>query len=294
MRSRFLALAVAVIAISACGSTSSTSSSGGSSGSGTTETKDATIASEVPSAVSSKSTFVVAADASYAPNEFVDTDGSTVVGMDADLAKALGQIMGLNVEIKNVKFDDIIPGIQGGKYDMGASSFTDTKAREEVVDFVTYFSAGTSFFVTTSGPTINSLDDLCGHKVSVETGTTQADDANAQKTKCTDAGKADVTVLSFPDQNATNLALQSGRAEVSMADSPVAAYQVKQSDGKFKLTGSAYGTAPYGLALPKNGMTKAVKDALKKMIDDGVYANILKKWGVEAGAITSPEINQGS
>ena len=77
-----------------------------------------------------------------------------------------------------------------------------------------------------------------------------------------------------------------------MADSPVAAYQVKQSSGTFKLSGPPYGTAPYGIAIPKNnGMAKPVLAAMKHLIADGTYMKILTKWGVQAGAITNPVIN---
>jgi polar amino acid transport system substrate-binding protein len=201
--------------------------------------------------------------------------------------------MGLKTTVRNATFDSIIPGLEGHKYDLGMSSFTDTKEREATVDFVTYFTAGTSFFVKASGgPDIKTLDDLCGRKVALQKGTTQADDAAAQSKKCTAAGKSKVTVLVLPDQPAANLALSSGRAEVSMADSPVAAYQVKQSQGQFKLSGESYGTAPYGIAIPKDtDLETAVLAALKQLIDDGTYGAILKKWGVQDGAIDSPQIN---
>jgi polar amino acid transport system substrate-binding protein len=213
--------------------------------------------------------------------------------MDADLAKALATTMGLKADVVNATFDSIIPGLASGKYDLGMSSFTDTKEREKTVDFVTYFSAGTSFFVKAQGgPTINGLADLCGHKVAVEKGTTQADDATAQGKKCKAAGKAGVNVLVFPDQNGANLALSSGRADVGMADSPPADYQVKKSNGQFKLVGEPYGTAPYGIAIPKgNGLAKPVLDALKAAMADGTYMTILKKWGIQDGAITNPVIN---
>jgi len=101
-----------------------------------------------------------------------------------------------------------------------------------------------------------------------------------------------VTVLTFPDQNGANLALSSGRAEVVMADSPVAAYAVKQSGGQFKLSGTTYGTAPYGIAIPKNsGLAKPVLAAVTKLIADGQYKKILTTWGVQDGAITTPVIN---
>ena len=251
------------------------------------------IAAEVPQSVKAKGTLVVAADATYAPNEFVAANGHTVVGMDPDLAQALAGVLGLKFKVVNATFDTIIPGLSSGKYDLGMSSFTDTKAREKVVDFVTYFSAGTSFYVKASGgPTINSLADLCGHTVGVEKGTTQASDATAQGAKCKKAGKSGVTVLTFPDQSAANLSISSGRAQVGMADSPVAAYIVKQSHGTFKLTGKAYNTAPYGIAIPKgNGMAKPILDALKNLMSTGKYAMILKRWGIQSGAITNPKIN---
>ena len=283
--------------LAACGSSGTTTPGAGSTPTPTTAVaqKVASIAAEVPSAIQSKGTLIVAADATYAPNEFIGPDGTTVQGMDADLAQALGTVMGLTVTVQNITFDSIIPGISGGKYDVGMSSFTDKKSREATVDFVTYFSAGTSFFIKTGGPAINALTDLCGHNVSVEKGTTQADDATAADGTCKAAGKPGVNVLVFTDQNQTNLALQSGRADVSMADSPVAAYQVKQSNGAFAVSGMPYGTAPYGIALPKgNGMTKPVLDALNELIKDGVYTSILTKWGVQAGAISTPAINAGS
>jgi polar amino acid transport system substrate-binding protein len=134
--------------------------------------------------------------------------------MDADLAKAIGQVLGLKINMVNATFDTIIPGLASGKYDLGMSSFTDTLERQKTVDFVTYFIAGTSFYVKASGPGIASLAGLCGHKVAVEKGTTQAADAQAQAPKCQSAGNP-LTVEIFNDQNAVNLALSSGRADVA-------------------------------------------------------------------------------
>jgi polar amino acid transport system substrate-binding protein len=213
--------------------------------------------------------------------------------MDADLGKALAGVMGLRANVVRATFDAIIPGLASGKYDLGMSSFTDTKEREQTVDFVTYFIAGTSFFVKAQGgPTINTLADLCGHKVAAASGTTQATDATAQSKKCKAAGKPGVTVSVFPNQNGANLALSSGRSDVGMTDSPLAAYEVKQSNGQFKLVGQTYGTAPYGIAMPKNnGMAKPVLAGVKALMANGQYKAILAKWGISSGAITNPQIN---
>jgi polar amino acid transport system substrate-binding protein len=286
------ACTLAAVLITGCGSSSTTPAST-KTGPPSTTPKIAAVAALVPASVKSKGTIVVAADATYAPNEFIAGDGHTVEGMDVDLVNALAGAMGLKANVINQTFDTIIPGLQSHKYDMGASSFTDTKARQQVVDFVTYFSAGTSFYTKAQGgTTVTSLADLCGHTVAVEKGTTEQTDATTQGTKCKAAGKGAVTLLIFPDQNGVNLAVQSGHAQIAMADSPVAAYAVKQSGGMLKLVGQPYGTAPYGLALPKgSGLDQPVLAALKALMANGTYTKILTKWGVQAGAITDPKIN---
>jgi polar amino acid transport system substrate-binding protein len=245
----------------------------------------------VPSSIKSKGTITVAADATYAPDEFIAPDGHTVIGMDADLAKALAAVMGLKANVVNATFDTIIPGLSAGKYDMGASSFTDTKAREKVVDFVDYLVAGESFYTKTQGGTnISSISDICGKTVSVEKGTTEEADAGTQSKKCQAEGKPAVTVLSFSDQNGANLAVSSGRAQLGFADTPPASYQVKKSNGLFKLVGASYANAPYGLAVPKNGFAPAVKAALLVLMKNGTYASILKKWGLQHGSITPGQV----
>jgi polar amino acid transport system substrate-binding protein len=289
-----VAAAGLALTVAACGSSSKGSSTATPSASANaipSESADSSIT--VPAAIKSKGTITVATDASYAPNEFYASDNKTIIGMDVDLAKALGQVLGLKVDVVDAKFDSIIPGLASGKYDLSLSSFTDTKAREQTVDFVTYFSAGTSLMVKTGNPEKLTPDSLCGKKVAVESGTVQQDpDIPTRSKTCTTAGKAKITPLVFPDESGANLALSSGRADAVLADSPVAAYAAKQSNGQFEITGSSYDTAPYGIAIPKtNGLTQPILSALKKLMSDGTYTAILKKWGIDDGAITNPQIN---
>jgi polar amino acid transport system substrate-binding protein len=272
----------------------SSSSSGGGDATVSPAASDAAgaAAALVPADIKAKGSLLVAADASYAPNEFLAEDGTTVEGMDVDLAEAIGEELGLDVTVKNATFDAIIPGLANGRFDLGMSSFTDTKEREKTVDFVTYFSAGTSFITKSDGPEITSLDSLCGLKLAVESGTTPEAEGTKQSKKCTEAGKEKVDVLSFDTQDQANLALNSGRADATAADSPVAAYQVQQSNGALQL-GYEFGEAPYGIAVPKDAGTldEAVLAALKDLIANGKYGEILDKWGLSAGAITDPVIN---
>lgn len=296
--------AVAVLAAacsSSSASSSTTSTTTGATGPAVvlptatipTQATNAAIAATVPAAIRKAGTITVAMDATYAPDEFIAPDGTTIVGMDADLATAIAQTLGLKAKLVNATFDTIIPGLQSGKYGMGASSFTDTIARQKVVDFVDYFTAGEGYYVKTgSSLAFNGLSSLCGHTVAVESGTTEETDAKTQAKTCAKNNQGTVTVLSFGNQNQANLAVQSGRADVGFADSQVAGYIVATSKGVFQNSGTAFAVAPYGLALPKgNGMAAPVQQAVNALIANGVYSQILTKWGVQAGAVTSSVIN---
>ncbi len=278
---------VCLIGATACGSSKKSSSATSSTAATSTPAAAASPAVEklVPAAVKSKATLTVASDASYAPVEFVAPDGHTVIGSDPDLLKALGGVMGLKVNVVNVPFASILAGLAAGKYDVGASAFTDTKAREKTVDFVDYFTAGEAFMTKAQGATsIAGLADLCGKSVAVESATTELMDAQTQSGKCKKAGKPAVKLLVFPDQNSANLALGSGRAEIDFADTPVIDYQIKKSNGLFKLTGTRFGFAPYGLAIPKQpGLAPAVLAALKVIQANGAYSAVFAKWGLQSG-----------
>ena len=289
----------AVLAVASVALLSAACSSGGSSNSSTTKApsaptskispakKDPAAAALVPAAIASSGRLTFAMDASYPPDEFLAPGSSTIIGMDADLGTAIAQTLGLTSVQKNVTFDAIIPGLQANKYDVGLSSFTDTPAREQVVDFVNYFNAGEAFYVKAGAKKSFTADDsLCGLSVAVEAGTIQESESKDASAKCTKHGKTAIKVLSFSDQNSANLAVSSGRAEVGFADSPVVGYIVVQSGGTFEQSGPVFNQAPYGVALPKGTtMTQAVQAAIKSLIANGTYGAIMKKWGTEADAV---------
>jgi polar amino acid transport system substrate-binding protein len=301
----------AALAASACGS----GSSGGETAAPPTPKnvgdifsaiqQDPQLNAMIPANIKSAGKVTVGTDPSYAPNEFFDTDNKTMIGFDLDLGKALGKKLGVEFAFEKAGFDAIIPGISSGKYNVGMSSFTDNAEREKTVDFVTYFTAGSSLMVKKGNPMTLKPDDLslCGKKVAVEKGTVQLDELSAtvdpkkalgaRTKKCKDGGKPGPVAQPYPDQNGANLALSTGRADAVLADSPVIDYAAKQSGGQFEVSGTAYDTAPYGIAVAKNlGQTKdAILGAVKALQADGTYNKILEKWGIQAGANTSPVIN---
>jgi polar amino acid transport system substrate-binding protein len=296
--SRFAALGALLITgslvITGCGSSKSTSSGSASSSAIPTPTAVASLAALVPADVKSGGKLVVATDASYAPNEFKDASGN-IVGMDVDMAKAIAQTLGLTADVQNATFDSIIPGITAKKYNMSLSSFTATKEREATVDMVTYFSAGTSTAVKKGNPNNVDPNNLCGKKVAVQTGTTQADAIkNTINPACVKAGKPPIPNDGdkFDLQTDVTTALVSGRADAMLADSPVIDYAVQQTGGQLQTIGSVTDTAPYGVVLPQGtDLTKAVNGAITELMANGTYKAILQKWGVQAGAISSSQIN---
>ena len=132
MRTTPARLTAVVLAImlfaAACGSSKDSAktdtTSGGSSTTAAASAVDEALAAKLPEKIKSAGKIIVATDASYAPNEFFKEDGTTLQGMDVDLGKAIGEVLGVEVEFENATFDEIIPAL-GTRYDIGMSSFTD-------------------------------------------------------------------------------------------------------------------------------------------------------------------------
>jgi polar amino acid transport system substrate-binding protein len=287
------ALSATMLLLAACG---------GSTTSATPTSTDpaaksvASLAALVPAEVRGRGTLTVGTDATYAPMEYMDNDGKTIIGMEPDLGVAIGNVLGLKVQHVNGTFDTLIPGLSSGKYDIAMSSMNDTRAREEKLDFVTLWQAGSSFVTKSAqGPSVKSLTDLCGLKVAVLSGSVQQGDVAKQATACVAAGSAKPVTLVFSDQNKTFLALSSGRAEVVVAGGVGNAYAVTKSEGNFIISGPSYDEVKTGIAVPKGtSMAKAVQGAVNELIANGEYTKILAKWGGSGLKITKSEINVAS
>ena len=253
--------------------------------------KDQALADLVPAAIKSTGKLVVGINVPYAPNEYKDPSGK-IIGWEPEFFDAVAKKLGLTASYQESIFDNIIPSVKGGKYNVGMSSFTDNKTREAQVDFVNYYSAGNQW-AAPAGKTVDP-NNACGLKVAVQTATTEdTDDIPAKSKACISAGKKPIIKIKIDSQDAVNQAVILGQANAFDADSPITQYAVKQSKGKLVLSGDLYGAAPYGLVVAKTAGT--LKDALQKaiqaMIDDGTYKQILDKWGVTAGAITQATVN---
>jgi polar amino acid transport system substrate-binding protein len=247
----------------------------------------------VPSSVASDGTITVGTDATYAPSEFLASNGSTVIGFDVDLFDAVAAKLGLKTEWVPAPFANIIPSVQSGKYEIGVSSFTINPDRVKVVDMVSYYSAGTSWATQTGNPSQITPDNACGKRVAVQKGTVQVDDVTARSDKCAAAGKPAITIDQYQGQDQVTTSVVSGKDDAQLADSPVIAYAIQQTGGKLVQVGPLYATAPYGYVVKKGEgqFAQAVSKAVNALIADGTYMKVLRKWGVQQGAVTSSAVN---
>ena len=171
------------------------------------------------------------------------------------------------------------------------SSFTDSKEREEHVDFVTYFSAGT-LWAQLAGGRIDP-ENACGVKVAVQATTVQeTEELPARSQKCTDAGQPAIQIISFDSQDAVTNAVVVGEVDAMSADSPVTLYSIKQTNGKLEQAGAMFDSAPYGWPVEKRStLAQSLQGALEYLVETGKYQEIGSNWGLEEGLIDKPVIN---
>ncbi|MEU6401255.1 ABC transporter substrate-binding protein [Streptomyces sp. NPDC046985] len=302
------AIAVAgALLLTGCGDQTTdkkTSSAGASSGGAST---GAPLAGKLPASVRDKGVVKVGSDIAYAPVEFKDGSGK-VVGLDPDVAAALGKQLGVTFEFQNGTFDALLTGIRSNRYDIAMSAMTDNKSRQqgvdpttgkkvgEGVDFVDYLTAGVSIY-TRKGDTggIASWSDLCGKKIALERGTVSEDLAKSETKKCPSGKK--ITIEAFDDDQQAQTRLRSGGADAASSDFPVAAYAVKTSGGgkDFQVVGDQVEAAPYGIAVGKSStqLRDALQAAMNAIIKNGEYQKILQKWGAQDGAVKESVVNGG-
>ncbi|MGB3303154.1 ABC transporter substrate-binding protein [Gordonia sp. (in: high G+C Gram-positive bacteria)] len=252
--------------------------------------KQPEIAALLPAKIAEAGVLQVGTNPPYQPNEFKNRDGE-IIGFDVDLMNAIVSVLGIKAIYNEADFDKIIPAMQGGTFDIGMSSFTDSLEREKEVDFVDYFSAGIQW-AQRSGDNVDP-DNACGLRVGVQSTTVEdTDEVPAKSAACVKAGKDPIIKVKFETQDQVVNALLLGQVDAFSADSPVTAYAVKKTDGQLVQVGPLYDAAPYGYPVPKGSqLAKAIQAALQYLIDNGQYQQIAEHWGVEAGMITRSTIN---
>ncbi|GAB3855337.1 ABC transporter substrate-binding protein [Nocardioides maradonensis] len=299
-----LAAACLALGTSACSGGSNDAGAAqptGSSGAGVSA--DPAAVAMLPTAAKSKGTISVALDLQYPPTSFLSTNNEPE-GFNVDIARLIAAKLGLKLEVKNVGFDSIIPGLAGGRYDFTASDMSATPERLKVLDMINYWTDGSSLAVKSGNPENLGINDssVCGKKIAVMIGTTQQETYLPALSKtCTSGGNAAISSVVLPNVNAALTQLSSGRIDGIFYDTPSLAYAVQQHGTTFALADQQYdkpaslGTDLVALGLPKDSpLTKAVHAAMQSIIDSPEYKETLDKWGLGAGAIPTATIATAS
>ncbi|MFF8594402.1 ABC transporter substrate-binding protein [Streptomyces sp. NPDC015220] len=256
------------------------------------------IAAEVPEAIRRRGTLeIVDSSGSAAPLAFYATDNKTVIGVEPDLAHLVADVLGLEPHISTVSWENIFVGLDSGKYDVGFSNITDTEERKEKYDFASYRKDNLGFEAKKgSGQKVTGPEDVAGRTVAVSSGTNQEKLLIEWSEEDVKAGLEPVDIKYYQHDSDTYLALQSGRIDLYLGPDPTAAHHAATT-GKTEVVGtySGAGATLQGLiaATTKkdNGLVKALADALDEIIDNGTYAEVLKRWGLSDEAVAKSEIN---
>jgi len=248
------------------------------------------IAAGVPADIKAGGKLVIGVNVPYAPNEFRDGYGK-LVGFDVDLMNAVARTLGLTPEYREVEFDAILPAVRSGDFHVGMSSVTDTRQREEQVDFVDYFRAGT-LWAQRSGPPIDP-DHACGLRVGVTTDVIQeTEEIPAKSDACVAAGLPPIDKVVFKRQDDLTEALIAGQVDAMSADSPATGFAIKNSGGALRAAGEVFDAGPYGWPVAKgSALGESLRQALEHLMKTGEYRTIATLWGVELGTIDRPVLN---
>ncbi|MGX1128523.1 polar amino acid transport system substrate-binding protein [Streptomyces glaucescens] len=256
------------------------------------------IAARVPKEIRERGTLeIVYSSTSAAPLNFHATDNKTLIGVETDISRLVADVLGLKPEVNTVSWENIFVGLDSAKYDVGFSNITVTEERKEKYDFATYREDNLGFEAKKgSGLKVDGPEDVAGRTVAVGSGTNQEKLLIEWSEENEKAGRKPVDIKYYQNDSDTYLALQSGRIDLYLGPHPTAAYHAATS-GKTEVVGtySGAGATLQGLiaATTKkdSGLVKPLAAALNEVIDNGTYAQVLKRWGLSDEAVPRSEIN---
>ncbi len=222
---------------------------------------------------SSAKVLKVGSSIDFAPFEFQDEGQKEYQGFDMDLIRAIGKEMGYEVEIQNIGFDGLIPAMQAKNIDVIISGMTINDERKENVLFSDpYYQSGLTMVVRSDEQAIKSFQDLKGHKVAVQIGTTSAEAVKK-------LGGVEVKELNTPAD--CFMELKGNGVDAVVNDRPVNDYYItKSGETGVKALEEKLTAEDYGIAMAKDNteLQSKINEALKKLKENGEYDKIYAKW----------------
>ena len=248
-------------------------------------------AQQLPDAIKSAKVLRVAIPTNEPPTQFFKAGTRHMTGINPDVARLIGQALGVKVDIYVVHFDSIIPGMAAGRFDMTVFSMTPTTTRLEVLDFVDYMQVGNAIAVPKGNALQLDENALCGRKVAFLIGSYQLTvNLPEYDTACQEAGQPAIVSSEYQDTRQAISALTSGRQDAVLADSPILDYAATQNPD-IEIA-STFAFAPVAVGTPKDsGLVKVVSAALTGLLAGDPYHTVLAKYGADSAAITNARVN---
>jgi polar amino acid transport system substrate-binding protein len=258
---------------------------------------DEALAARLPAKIKAAGTITIGSDTAYAPWEYLsETDGQTPVGIDVDIANAIGRKLGVKIDYQTSAFDAILPAI-GSKFDLGISAFSITNERMKVVNFISYFDSGSLWAVKAGNPLKFNPADYCGRKIAVVSGAWEETIVGQESEACKKAGKAEIEMLPFGTQPEALTRVATGGVDATVSGSSTIGYAVLQSNGSLETMDAPVGQfserGSNGIAVGKADMELAqlIADTLNQLIADGTYQALFDHWGVGMEVVKKAEVN---
>lgn len=244
----------------------------------------------LPASVKDAGELKVVMNVGSAPTKFFDTDGSTIIGLNPDVARLVGKTLGLDVDIENVQFDGIIPALEAGRFDFAVASMATSADRVKVLDMIDYGHWGSVLVVPSSGSELTSEDDMCGKQIGVQQGSFQQNTTlpKVNQTKCLDQGKEAINVVTLPSMPEALVQLSSNRLDGVVGDTPNMTYSIQQQPD-LKIAGTVDQEDETTVTLAtKSGsdLTPALTEAMKHVITLPEYKESFATWGLEDSTVS--------
>ena len=191
----------------------------------------------LPQSYKDKGELTVAMDLHYPPTTFLAEDNSTPIGLNPDIARLVAKKLDLKLKFVDTKFDTIIPGLDGGRFDFTATTMSKTEERLKVLDMIDYFKAGNSVAVTAGNPLNLTIETLCGKNIAVTQGSTgqllRLPALNEQT--CTSKGQPAINAVTLPNIQDALTQLHSKRIDGILYDTTSLGWAEKQQPGSFTI-----------------------------------------------------------
>ncbi len=218
----------------------------------------------------------MATEATFPPYEYYD--GDAIVGIDVEVAQAIAEKLGMELEVTDISFDSIIPGIQTGKYDMGMAGMTVTDERKEQLSFSDSYATGVQVIIVRDGSAITSVDDLLADGANTVVGTQAGTTGFLYATSdIEEAGLG--TVKSFGKTTDAVEALKNGQVDCVILDNEPAKALVAANEG-LHILDTEYAVEDYAIAIAKENtaLLEKVNNALSELKADGTLQSIIDKY----------------